>query len=370
MKECLNKWPAVLLLLCAACTQADIVSPGPGGSDTEEGVPLHISRLGLSVETETRGVVTGGPGEEGKTQNPLTAVGVCVTKQKGSGTVSLYDSNVRSQQFVYDAPGWVLADGEDPLSLYTEKGTVYAYAPAEKSVSLKGAPKVPVMGGVRVSDKQTCSFDDGEGPVVAATDVPWDTDQEDYLYGTGEAAVDRWHSEVSLQMKHALAKVSFRVQEVEGETVFSGCRVAKVVLKSNGGGLKKTLSTQLNLGTGELEGTTAEVGELSFSADGSQREVGSGAVDASEVAIQAFGLVIPVTEVSATLVLTLDDGRTFNMKPADEDADDAAAGTFTVSWQKGYNYIYRILLYPQGILLTDIRVADWIDGGSHDIGVE
>lgn len=359
-----------MLLLCAACTQADIVSPGPGGSDAEEGVPLRISRLGLSVETETRGIVTGGPGEEGKTQNPLTAVGVCVTKQKGSGTVSLYDSNVRSQQFVYDAPGWVLADGEDPLSLYTEKGTVYAYAPAEKSVSLKGTPKVPVMSGVRVSDKQTCSFDDGEGPGGCG-------DRRTLGYRPGGLPVGDGRSG-----GRPLAFGGVASDEAcAGESQFPGTgsrrrngicrlRVAKVVLKSDGGGLKKTLSTQLNLGTGELEGMTAEVGELSFSADGSQREVGSGTVDASEVAIQAFGLVIPVTEVSATLVLTLDDGRTFNMKPADEDADDAAAGTFTVSWQKGYNYIYRILLYPQGIQLTDIRVVDWIDGGSHDIGVE
>ena len=113
-----------------------------------------------------------------------------------------------------------------------------------------------------------------------------------------------------------------------------------------------------------------DVGELAFIADGDLREVGSGVTDASKVAVQAFGLVIPVTDVGVTLVLTLEDGRTFNMKPADEDADDAAAGTFTVSWQKGYNYIYRILLYPQGIQLTDIRVVDWIDGGSHDIGVE
>lgn len=371
MKKFLYLLPVVFLSLCMACTEAEIVLPVPGGGDTEEGVPLSVRNLGLSLEVESRSVVTGGPGEEEKNPNPLTSVGICVTKQNGSGTVSLYESSVRSQLFTYNdvavLPVWKLAEGEEPLYLYTEKGTVYAYAPSGKSVSLSGIPKVPVMSVVRVLDKQKFSFNDGGKQVDTATDVQWDTDQDDYFYCTAETEVDRWHPEVSLLMQHALAKVSFRVLEAEGGTAFSGCRVAKVTLKSDAG-LKKSTSAKLNLSTGALEGTMTDIGELMFTADGDLREVGSGETNASKVAIQAFGLVIPVTDVGVTLVLTLEDGRTFNMKPAEGNGN--APGTFTANWEKGYNYIYNIRLQPQGIELADIRVAGWNDGGAHDIPVE
>lgn len=55
---------AVFLWLCAACTQADIVLPVTG--QTEEDVPLSVKSLDLSVEVESRSVVTGGPEETAK----------------------------------------------------------------------------------------------------------------------------------------------------------------------------------------------------------------------------------------------------------------------------------------------------------------
>ena len=38
MKQFLSRLVAVFLFLCAACTEADIVSPVPGGGEAEEGV--------------------------------------------------------------------------------------------------------------------------------------------------------------------------------------------------------------------------------------------------------------------------------------------------------------------------------------------
>lgn len=356
----------VFLSLCAACTEADIVSPEPDGGEWEEGAPLNLKNLGMWMEVETRSIVTGGPKSETGNPNPLTAVGVCVTKTNNSGTVSLYDNGVRRQQFVYDSGAWKLAEGEASLLLYTEKGTVYGYAPAEKSVSLTGMPKMPVVSGVKVLEKQKFIFNDGGDPVVAATDVQWETDQDDYLYGIAQDQVDRWHPEVSLSMQHALAKVSFRVLEANSGTAFDGCQVAKVVMKSSSG-FKKSNAAKLNLSTGELSGTMYDVSELWFTADGDLRPVGSGVSDAADVLVQAFGLVIPVTGVAATLELTLDDGRVFNMSPP---AGDNTPGTFTATWEKGKNYIYNLRLQPQGIELTNIQVAAWKDGDTHDVPME
>lgn len=374
MKKFLYLLPTIFLSLCMACTEAEIVSPKPepGDGGTEEGVPLSIKNLGLSLEIESRSIVTGDPGEEDRNPNPLTSVGVCVTKQNSSGTISLYESGIQSQVFTYNAmaipPAWELGEGEEMLCLYAEKGTVYAYAPSSgKSISLSGTPKVPLMSGVKILDKQTFRFNDGGKQVDAATDVQWETDQDDYLYCMAEEQVDRWHPEVSLLMQHALSKVSFRVLE-EGEA-FADCLIEKVVLKSSGG-FKRSATSSLNLATGELSGMLTVVDQLVFTAGGDMRGIGSVPVtgETNKTPVQAFGLVIPVTDVSVTLELTLDDDRVFKMKPTESSGTDP--GTFTVKWEKGYNYIYNIRLQAQGIELTKIQVAGWNDGGEYDIPVE
>lgn len=376
MKQSVYTLPVVVLLaLCTACTQADIVMPvtdggDSGGGNTEEGVPLSVKNLGLSVEVETRSIVTGSPSGNTPTPNPLTSVGLCVTKKSSSNAVSVYATGHTTQVFAYNAtkpaPGWELAEGEEPLYLYSEKGTVYGYAPSEKSVSLVGNPKEPVMKGLKVVDKQLFYFNDGGG-VDPVTDVQWELDQEDYLYGVAKEQVDRWRPEVSLTMRHALAKVSFRILEEDGSSAFGDNYVAKVVMKSSSKGFKKCSSATLNLATGELGGTLTAVDMLTFTPGGDMRVIGSGTTEAARVPVQAFGLVIPVTGVGVTLELTLDDGRIFTMKPA-EGSD--TPGLFTANWVKGNNYIYNIRMLPQGIVIDKVEVAGWDDGGSTDVPVE
>ena len=222
------------------------------------------------------------------------------------------------------------------------------------------------MSSVKVLDKQKFVFTDGGAPVDTSADVQWETDQEDYLYCTAADQVDRWHPEVSFTMQHALAKVSFRVLEAEGGSAFSGSYVKQVVLKGGGDdGLKKSTSAKLNIATGELSGTLVTVDQLTFLADGDMRTIGA-ADGVGNVAIQAFGLVIPVTGVPVTLELTLDDGRVFLMSPS----EGSTPGTFTANWEKGNNYIYNIRMSPQGIEIADMEVAGWGEGGSTDVPVE
>lgn len=363
----------VFFLLANACTEATIFM-GDGGNegkgDMEAGVPLSIKNLGLSVEIESRSIATGGAVASPVNPNPLMQVGLSVTKANGTA----YAGGIRTQVFVYNAvavpSGWELAEGEERLLLFSEKGTVYGYAPAEKSVSLSGTPKVPVMSGVKVLDKQKFYFSDTSDPVDASTDIQWETDQDDYLYCKVPVEVDRWHPEVSLIMNHALAKVSFRVLEAEGGSEFAGSRVKKVVLKSNGG-FKKSTSAKLNLATGELDGTMAAVGELWFTADGDLRsvgtEVGAHEDDIRKVAIQAFGMVIPVADVPVTLELTLDNGSVYTMAPA---TGGGGVSTFIANWLKGNNYIYNIQLSPQGLSIANVEVAGWAEGGVTEVPVE
>ena len=66
--------------------------------------------------------------------------------------------------------------------------------------------------------------------------------------------------------------------------------------------------------------------------------------------VQAFGLVIPVSGVQASLELTLDDGHVF------------ARPSFTVNWVKGRNHIYTVTLSAKGIVISNPVVAPWVEG--------
>ncbi len=219
MKPFLYRLVPVFLLLCTACTEAEIVLPGSGGDDPEEGVPFRVKNLGMWMEVESRSVVTGGPGETNREPEPADRIGICVTKQNSSGTEILYNNAVGSQQFVYNPAGspplWELAEGERKrFFCIRRKGQFMAMLRQKRVFLLAGIPKALLMNGVKVLDEQKFYFSDGNATVDAATDVQWETDQEDYLYCTAADQVDRWHPEVSLTMNHALAKVSFRVLEL------------------------------------------------------------------------------------------------------------------------------------------------------------
>lgn len=380
MKRFIYNLPAVAFMLLCSCTEAETsfgVEPPVTGGNTEEGVPLSVKSLGLSVEVETRSIVTGAPpvAMPGN-PNPLQTVGLFVTQDK-NGVMYTYDGNYR-QVFKYNAAAVPAAAWEPDLDFYpilylfSEKGTVYAFSPSDKSVSLTtvNGAKAPYMGGIAVKDKQSFIFSDGGtgAPGNVATDVQWELDgQEDYLYGRGTTIVDRWNPQVSLTMHHALAKVSFRIIEANSGGALSDTYVASVVLKGTGA-FKKSTGAKLNLETGELSGTLTPVDQLTFVSSGDLRKVATNVADKAQAPIQAFGLAIPVTATGVTLEFTDDSKRVFTMKPN----ADGSPSTFDIQWERGKNYIYNIEIQPQGIVITDLQVEDWIagNGAGEDIPVE
>ena len=140
-----------------------------------------------------------------------------------------------------------------------------------------------------------------------------------------------------------------------------------LVLKGTGA-FKKASSAKLNLETGELSGSLTSVDQLSFIPVGEPRKVATNVTDRSKAPIQAFGLAIPVTATGVTLEFMDDAKRVFTMKPQ----DDGSPTTFNINWEKGKNYIYNIEIQPQGIVITDLQVADWTagNGNGEDIPVE
>lgn len=352
---------AVLLWLCAACTQADIVVRGTGGDPAEEGVPLSVKNLDMSVEVETRSIVTGGPVASEKNPNPLARVGLFITKAADG---SVYDAAIPKQVFVYNdsEKAWEVTKEFLPIPLTEEKAKVYAFYPETQTVSLS-ENLVPTMAAVKVLAEQTFDFDT-ETPADLSKDVQWKIDQEDYFYGVATPDPDRWNPEVSLMVCHALAKVSFRILEADGGEIFAGRKVKKIILKNDAAGFKVAKSADLNLKTGELVGTTEKADSLIFAAGKMMRPIGTKITEENvqTVPIQAFGLVVPMTDASVTLKLILDDGRVFTIKPGES--------TKTTTWEKGHNYIYTLRMTPQGVTVDNVEVVDWTDGAVFDVPVE
>lgn len=347
---------AIFLVLCTACTQADIVLPVGGedgsgqgnGDDPDKGGPLAVSNVRLSLEVESKSVVTGEPTKGTKNPNPLKKIAVCVARSTSSGK-RFYDSANPVQIFTYNTSlsAWEQTEPVSPLYLYTEKGQGFVYAPTDAGLVVQENPFR--FKGVIVKAAQTFRFHD-IAPVDPATDVPWDTDQHDYLYGKG-GDVDRWNPGLSLAMSHILAKVSFRVMETNSGTLYQGSKIAKVELKSAGNGFKTSTEVYMDPVSGGIGGVTIPTGTLAFTADPAmQRAIGSGTTNAATVPVQAFGLVLPVSGFQATLSLTLDDGYIFT-----------AATPFTVNWNRGNNYLYTVKLSPKGIVISKPQVTGWVD---------
>lgn len=360
---------AIFLALCTACTEADTVLPiggddnGQGNTGTaDKGVPLAVNELGLSLEVKTRagGIVTGAPQNASNNPNPVKKVGIMVTTNSSNATRAYYDPDIPVKEFNYDdaSQTWVQDEGTSVFYLGTSEGQAYAFAPVGKEPLLNGIPQnaYPSVGGIEVKAAQTFRFHD-TGPVDPTTDVPWDTDQEDYLCKEGGDQVDRWQSAVSLTLKHVLAKVSFRVMEKDGGTLYAGSKVVKVELKSNNGfSVSKPKNggdpgTVMDIYHGFIPmDTTVPAGSLTFSAAaGTARAVGSGKTNAAEVPVQAFGLVLRVLG-KLTAELTLDDGHVFATEP------------FNVQWDESVHYIYTLLLTPKGVEISAPQVTGWADG--------
>lgn len=338
---------AALLFSCTATeTDVQIVEDGE--------TPLSINCLGLSVDTKAiyDGVGTGG-------DDKLGQIGVLVTK--GSPNTS-YSTALDVQIFTYSGSVWT---PDLVLNLANAQGTVYAWAPTDYEGLLTGTPKMPVLKGPVVSATQT--FNAGN---------EWDTDQVDFLYGSGAATVgdethptvDKWnHTVANLYMQHALAKISFRIMKAEGQAVNEDDFVKKIELNSTNTSFavtpKSVAKVTMSLTDGTITGmTTGKTITLTAGTAG-QLATWTGTnhtADFSSVMAQAYGLVAPASVGKMSLILTLgpDGGpdsttdRTYQTK-----ADDSSLGN--VSWQKGHHYIYTLTASDQGLVVTNVSVVGW-----------
>lgn len=287
-----------LSLLCS-CTQGDAPLPGA----------LQLVSVSLDDGVLTRSA-------------DVTSVQKISVYTTFATTNVPYSSNPLA---VYELSGgaWGAASGAAPIIAENDVVSVYSFYPSGGNVTNSSAGNHTVAVQVRQSD------------TFAGT-------QSDYLYATPRPATGTDRA-VNLMMKHALGKVSFKVNKASAATETLTLEKIEIVSPTN---RLQAGDGTMNLSTGVLNGlvTTSSVvltGEVVLQIQQSQPNVSCLVAPMNgQESVLSFRLTVKVSGESAS--------RTFvtrAMKP--------------VQWQAGNHYVYSIEVDKMSAGLTGISVDKW-----------
>ncbi len=290
------------LALCMGCT-ANL----PG----EDGTSLHLLSVTLPDDERTTKAAV----------STISDVNVYLTK-KSDG--SDYVADNKSFMKFSNASGSWTPDHE--VELTTTSAYVYGCYPKDNTITNDGVmPKISVT---------LLDSDDISG-----------TGQSDYLYATtSKGAVAEALStarSVSLQMNHALAKISFRVSKASGVT--EKMTLTAIDIVSRNSRLLKGDGTML-LNDGTLNAPQTDSLHLK----------GSIELAVSQTAANVNCLAAPMKGAEPSLSFSLhvkvgDVERVFTTAPV----------SASVHWEKGKQYTYAIQINKMSGTLTDVSINTW-----------
>lgn len=209
----------------------------------------------------------------------------------------------------YDGVKWI----SDPVSLTGKMATIYAYYPY--------------------------SEDTGNGENITVETAS----QTDYLFGKGSNTVNMTTPNVTIGMKHALSKLSFKVKKVN----YPANAVLKSISIAGANSYSFCSEGTLNCETGIITGKKS--GTVSLSCNDN---LGTSYIQNHEL------LVFPL---SSTLDNAGDVTATFSIQT------DVANEVYKVAfppgtkWERGVSYVYPLTLDGYGLHLnnTDVSITPW-----------
>lgn len=289
------------LALCTGCT-ANL----PG----EDGTSLHLLSVTLPDDERTTKAAV----------STISDVNVYLTKSDGSDYVA---DNKSFMKFSNASGSWT---PDHEVELTTTSAYVYGCYPKDNTITNDGVmPKISVT---------LLDSDDFSG-----------TGQSDYLYATtSKGAVAEASStarSVSLQMNHALAKISFRVSKASGVT--EKMTLTAIDIVSRNSRLLKGDGTML-LNDGTLNAPQTDSLHLK----------GSIELAVSQTAANVNCLAAPMKGAEPSLSFSLhvkvgDVERVFTTAPV----------SASVHWEKGKQYTYAIQINKMSGTLTDVSINTW-----------
>lgn len=405
-----------VLALAAATIVGCSKNEGEGGNGNQ--VPGQTQQLKvLTSVSNTRSAVDGVVLPKG------SAIGVMVTNEAGNADFTPsatgngnadggYYQNGRNIRFANEAGEntWasVTTDGKTKLLLFAgdEKGKIYGYYPYTEDANVLGigdATTIPVKilnsGNIIVSEDEGQGTLDGVDSKFAATDE----EEIDFMYNTKNDVVGaKTTTTAKLEMKHALARVSFRVYtSAEAQDAVQGDAASYYQLvgytiknKSNGqedgelhAQFKYTAdanATRMNIQTGEISGTIAG-GEIARTIEGykmvkSKANDEAGNKAAADASYRVSNLLFPLANITADANNKSENIEVvFSIKRVKNDgtSDVEPVGyalpfdvSSVTSWDAGKNYTYTVKFTGNSLSIETVTVTDWVEVVGGDMEIE
>ena len=436
MKTITTKWAMLIALVTVvSCTETETgIEPEPGGGDGQVALGINPNlKVDAGLKSTTKSVVSGSAITY-IDYSTAPGLGVVVTNPDATGW---YSPDVASSGYtghhvwyIGDAKGdkWISiedkgssydSNNEKPYYLTETVGKVYAYYPFDKdalsslsNISGEGSLKIPVSvlasgsidAATNNANKIWNSSNGSWGNNNAANKAInlSDTGEKDYLYFAAEGGgryvnngraknqtpfdpeqgpkntdTDNPGYLINLDMKHAMAMVSFRVYD-GGNLSSNDVKFTKFVIKNHDGSSNSYIKTgdgKMSLSDGTISDNTT-TGTLTRNItnyilmkqikDGVQSDKAfienKSTVNGQLVSKKVSTLVYPVTsfgENEIDVVITLQEGGN-------------AAVDYTVTlpayqWPAGTNCIYTFSAGRNKLTVMDVTVTEWEEDEPDDI---
>lgn len=318
-----------------------ITGTGTGGND-------KISAIGVYVT--------------GSTHQPYEGTEV----QNGRYTYVTTNASTEINQTWTCYAGTATSGTATPIFVSTEEATLYAFYPADATVTPgtgNGNHTIPVTN---IPAQQTYNGENN-----------WECSATDYLVGSSTeteiipltAAIqpEKLSETISktLYMHHALARVEFQIQNSNGQNEKDYNYVKQITLTVNTGN-PPFLATggangKMQINNGTFSNLTA-VQNLTFTPAGAtaQQIPDKG----STLTVVGYGLVAPISAPGNSISLSLLLGK------KDNDNDNRTVSvtheSFKIPWLAGHNYVYKLVLNNHILVPSGIEIGELTETVQND----
>lgn len=315
---------ALLLSLSTACTQVtDELQEKESGENT-----LQLSSLSLVQDPQaTPRVVT--------TQS-LSAIRLYATDNTASHNTYTGAAGSNSKgyaDFTRSGNNWILSATGNKIVIDTNNPPViHAFYPSTLEVTNAGGNTHTVPVDIKASN----NFTGGE--------------QTDYLYAP-PVTMDKGAKTVAVTLKHALAKVSFRIEKAGNVT--ETVTVTRVEILSKSNGLHMGSNIPMSLDNGSLDGL---ISTASLSLTG-------GSTLTENLSSPNITCLVAPTRLPA-------DDLSFRLTISGQSEPLTTAPVRTAqTWEAGRHYVYHITVNKLEAGFSGMKVYDWQSDANQDTSI-
>lgn len=284
---------------------------------------LQLLSVSLADEQDTRAIVT---------SSDINEVNVYVAKEDGSKYIT---DGITSLVFAKGTGSWSSKTNGEKVEINADNtAKVYASYPSDAPIS-----------------------NDGNSPYINVTVLEkgdnFLSNQTDYLYADPKTATSTERA-ISLEMNHALAKVSFCIQKAQDVT--ESIKLTQIKIHSAGNFLQAGEGGIMQLQDGNINGLSS-VSDIMLD--------GELTVNTSQSSPNVSCLVAPMSSADDALSFVL----TVNVGSSGSQTFSTTSITPQVQWKAGTHYMYTITIRKIGGSLDNIQIVDWKNGAGQNTNI-